>query len=192
MAKSPSLRHSGTVSGKGHVRAAVAWVFMALRVCVVVALAAALFVIVPVHGNGFARDWQWLLIFIAAMSQLVAMAIWVVRHARYAVVRSMEALLIIIALFLIFFARLYLSASEADPTAFSVPLDHVSAVYFTVATFTTVGYGDITPRSDAMRLAVTLQMLLNLILLSGVARLIFTAARRRPSAARGEAKSPSA
>ncbi|WP_109686950.1 potassium channel family protein [Branchiibius hedensis] len=179
------------MDGRVKARAAAAWLFMALRVCLVVLLAAALFVIVPVRGDGFATDWQWLLIFVAAMSQLIAMAVWVIRHARYAVVRSMEALLVIIAVFLVFFARLYLSGSEADPSAFSVRLDHVSAVYFTVATFTTVGYGDITPRTDAMRLAVTIQMLLNLILLSGVARLIFTAARRRPAASHAEVKSPS-
>ena len=179
----------GSVSGKDQARTAAAWIFMAVRVCVVVILAAALFVIVPVRGNGFARDWQWLLVFIAAMSQVIAMAVWIIQHARYAVVRSMEALLVIIAIFLIFFARLYLSASARDPAAFTEPLDHVSAFYFTVSTFATVGYGDITPRTDAMRLAVTLQMLLNLILLSGVARLIFTAARRRP--VHPEARTPS-
>ena len=151
---------------------------MGLRVLLVVVLASALFFVVPVRGYGLAEGWEWLLVFLVAMSLLIAIAVWLIRHSRYAVVRSMEALLVIIALYLVFFARLYLSASANDPAAFSEQLDHVKTIYFTVSTFATVGYGDITPRTDGVRLVATLQMLLNLILLSGVVRLIFTAARR--------------
>lgn len=179
----------GSVSRRERARAVVAWSFMALRVLVVVVLATVLFLSIPRHGNGFAGNGEWVAIFLAGLSLLIAMAVWLIQRSRYAVVRSMEALLIIIAIYLICFARFYLSASARDPLALSEPLDHMKALYFTVSTFATVGYGDITPNSDAMRLAATVQMLMNLALLSGVARLIFTAARRPGVAA--EATTPS-
>ena len=39
------------------------------------------------------------------------------------------------------------------------------ALYFTVTTFSTVGYGDITAASEAARLLVTVQMILDLLAL---------------------------
>ena len=55
-----------------------------------------------------------------------------------------------------------------------------------------MGFGDITPRTDAARLVVTAQMLLDLAIIGAVVRLIFNAARSRvapgagPSATTGE------
>jgi hypothetical protein len=42
-----------------------------------------------------------------------------------------------------------------------------------------VGFGDITPRTDAARLVVTSQMLLDLLIIGVVVRMIFTAAKSR-------------
>jgi voltage-gated potassium channel len=81
------------------------------------------------------------------------------------------------------FSFVYLSLSHANPNHFSEPLDHVRAVYFTVSVISTVGFGDIVPRTDAARLFVIVQMALDLILIVGIARsLVFAAkigARRR-------------
>ena len=53
------------------------------------------------------------------------------------------------------------------------------ALYFTITVFSTVGFGDITPRTDPARLVVAAQMLLNLVLIGAVVRLLFDAARNR-------------
>jgi hypothetical protein len=45
--------------------------------------------------------------------------------------------------------------------------------------FSTVGFGDITPRTDPARLVVSTQMLLDLAIIGVVVRMIFTAARSR-------------
>jgi voltage-gated potassium channel len=63
------------------------------------------------------------------------------------------------------------------------------ALYFTVTVFPTVGFGDITPTSDATRLLVTGRMLLNLVVLGATARLLFDAAKRGASM-RPERRSP--
>ena len=68
-------------------------------------------------------------------------------------------------------------AVARQPNQFSEPLDHVRALYFTVTVISTVGFGDIVPRTDAARLFVTAQMALDLVLIVGIARSIVFAAK---------------
>jgi hypothetical protein len=53
----------------------------------------------------------------------------------------------------------------------------MGALYFTVTVFSTVGFGDITAKTDGARALVSVQMILDLILIASVARLLVTAAR---------------
>ena len=80
-------------------------------------------------------------------------------------------------LFIVVFVWTYLTLSLSSPRAFGGELSHVSALYFTVTVFSTVGFGDITASPTRARLAVTVQMLLDLAVVAGVVRLIFGAAR---------------
>ena len=81
-----------------------------------------------------------------------------------------------IGVFLIIFATIYLAMAQAVATTFSEPLDKISALYFTITTLGTVGYGDITPVSPAAQVVVSVQMLVDLILLAVIAR-VFCAPR---------------
>ncbi len=93
--------------------------------------------------------------------------------------RAAVAMATVIPLFLVLFAWIYLTLSHADPTAFvGGSLSRSSALYFTVTVFSTVGFGDITPKSDPARLVVTVQMLADLAVLALVIRLIFGAVTR--------------
>jgi hypothetical protein len=92
--------------------------------------------------------------------------------------RAAVAMATIIPLFLIVFAWIYLTMAHSDPRAFGVPLSRGTALYFTITVFSTVGFGDITPKSDAARLVVSVQMLGDLAVLAVVIRLIFGAAQR--------------
>lgn len=47
---------------------------------------------------------------------------------------------------------------------FSERLTHVDALYFTLTTFSTVGFGDIHPMSQGARLAVSIQIVLDTLL----------------------------
>lgn len=106
--------------------------------------------------------------------------------------RAGVAMATVIPLFLVLFAWIYLTMSQADPTAFrGAPggLDRPSALYFAVTVFSTVGFGDITPYSDSARMVVTVQMLADLAVIAVVIRLIFGAVNRT-LASRGDPEDP--
>ena len=52
---------------------------------------------------------------------------------------------LVIPIFIVVFAWTYLTLARSDATGFSQPLTRISALYFTVTVFSTVGFGDITP-----------------------------------------------
>jgi len=97
--------------------------------------------------------------------------------------RAVEALGIVITIFLVGFSAIYLAMSNEAARNFTQPLDHTRALYFTITIFSTVGFGDITPRTDSARLVVAAQMLLDLAIIGVVVRLLFNAARSRISPA---------
>jgi voltage-gated potassium channel len=101
--------------------------------------------------------------------------------------RAAEALGIVIAVFLVGFAVIYLSMSHQSASTFTQQLDHTRALYLTISIFSTVGFGDITPRTDTARLVVSGQMLLDLVIIGAVVRLIINAARSRIRPADGSA-----
>lgn len=62
------------------------------------------------------------------------------------------------------FAWTYWILSFRDPVgAFTEPLSRLDAFYFALAIFTTTGFGDVAPTSDATRLAVSAQMAVDLV-----------------------------
>jgi voltage-gated potassium channel len=91
--------------------------------------------------------------------------------------RAVQALGGAIPLFLVVFASVYLSISLNSPPDFSEPLEHTGALYFVVTIFSTVGFGDITPKSDFARIIVSFQMLLDLVIIGVVVKLLVAAAR---------------
>ena len=118
----------------------------------------------------------------AVVALVAAVFLWQIRRittAKLPELRAVEALGIVIAVFLVGFSVIYLSMSHKSPSTFTQTLDQTRALYFTVSVFSTVGFGDITPRTDTGRLIVAAQMLLDLVVIGVVVRLIFSAARTR-------------
>jgi hypothetical protein len=72
---------------------------------------------------------------------------------------------------------LYLSLSEDSTSQFSEPLNHTNTLYLAITVFSTVGFGDITPQTDVARIATSIQMLLDLVVIGIVVRLLTTAAK---------------
>ena len=64
------------------------------------------------------------------------------------------------------------------PDTFSEPLNRTGALYFAVTVLSTVGFGDITPKTDPSRWLVMAQMIIDLGLIAGALRLLFRVARR--------------
>ncbi len=122
---------------------------------------------------------------------------WQVRAvlgSRYPGLRAIEALASAIPLFLLVFAVEYLRMADADGGAFSEPLSRTDALYFTVTVFSTVGFGDITPKTDLARVATMVQMLGDLLAVGLVLHFMLGAVKaglqRRAAASAGAADSP--
>jgi voltage-gated potassium channel len=133
--------------------------------------------VLPIGHESGARAIVRLFIDIALVG---AVLVWQMRRivrADLPEVRAMEALGIIAAFFLAIVSSLYLSMSHASPTTFTEPLDHTRALYLTITIFSTVGFGDITPKTDLARILVSIQMLLDLVIIGVVVRLLITVAR---------------
>ncbi len=128
-------------------------------------------------------------ILVGALALLAAAAGWQLRlvlKARYPGVRAAEALAATVPLFLLLFASAYFTMGRASAAGFSQHLTRTDALYFTVTTFTTVGYGDITAVSQAARLVVTAQMLLDLLALGLGIKLFVGAVRIARGAGAGD------
>ncbi len=93
--------------------------------------------------------------------------------------RAAEGLAVAVTLMVLLFATFYVTMSAWERTAFSEPLGRTGALYFTMTTLTTVGYGDISARTDAARIAVMLQMVFNVAVIGLAVRLILGTARQR-------------
>ena len=104
----------------------------------------------------------------ADIALIGAVFVWQIRRismAELPELRAIEALGIVIALFLVAFSGIYVAMSHESVATFTKPLDHTRALYFTITIFSTVGFGDITPRTDTARLVVSAQMLLDLAII---------------------------
>ncbi len=113
---------------------------------------------------------------------LASMSVYQVRaimRARYPGIRAIEALAVTAPLFLLLFAAIYALMAHADASNFNVyAFTRTDSLYFTITVFATVGFGDITATSQAARLIVTAQMILDLIVLGLGIRVFLGAVQR--------------
>ena len=104
---------------------------------------------------------------------------WTTLRSRYPLLRSVEAMATVIPLFLVVFSTTHYLINGLDPGSYSEPMTRFDALYFTMTTFATVGFGDITPVSVPARFVTLIQMIGGLILVGVVARVLISAARVR-------------
>ncbi|HEY5978492.1 MAG TPA: potassium channel family protein [Microlunatus sp.] len=162
---------------------------MVLRMTVSVSLLLGVYYAMPTARTREGSDLPWLVLDLCIFAILVGAQIPIIVRARYPILRAVEALGVLVPVYLVIFARIYLASSIGDPRAFSTDLDQTTALYFTVTVFATVGFGDIVAQSDRTMLLVTTQMLLNLAILGLMIRLL-TGAARRGVARRGQPTLP--
>jgi len=103
---------------------------------------------------------------------------WILR-SRFPGLRAVEALGTSLPLFLLLFAAAYVVIARLSASNFSEPLTRTDALYFTVTVFSTVGFGDITARTQAARLVVTGQMIADIVVFGLAAKAIVGAVRQR-------------
>jgi voltage-gated potassium channel len=110
---------------------------------------------------------------------LVALQVrWIIRSS-FPGLRAIEALATSVPLFLLLFASSYVVMAAMSASNFGGRLTHTDGLYFTVTVFSTVGFGDITAKTQAARLVVTGQMIADLVILGLAIKIILGAVSRR-------------
>jgi voltage-gated potassium channel len=147
-----------------------------LRGTGLLALTFLVYATLPVDGFDAADPsaaWVRLVAVVLAFLGLWGLQVRLVLSSRVPKVRAAEAVVVSLVSFLCLFALLHLSLATTDPSAFTEPLGRIDALYFTVTTFATVGFGDIVPVTRLARTLVMVQMLLSLGLLVMIAKVTF-------------------
>ena len=149
-----------------------------LRSIAIVAALFAFYSFVPLRG-----PWWWVGAAVGALS-LVALVPLTVHRLRAVntsdtpMLEAFEALVLLLTILMTGFAAVYYGMNHAHDQFRGIDT-RIDAVYFTVTTLSTVGYGDITAVSQTGRVAVTVQMLFDLAFLGIAVRVLSATARRR-------------
>lgn len=148
-----------------------------LRRLVTFVLVITVYFLSPFHDFAGART---LTFFLLGMALFVGALLWQlsrITRAEHPHLVALEAVGLAITLVLAVFAGVYILMSNDTPAAFSEVLTKTSSLYFTVTVLSTVGFGDIVPVTDAARLVITVQMIIDLVLLGVIARVLLGAAQ---------------
>jgi hypothetical protein len=161
----------------GAARRAIAW--SVLRAAGSIAALLAIYYLLPFDHIS---AWAGTTILVAGLIALIALATYQVRSilsAEFPALRAVEALATSVPLFLLLFAAAYVVMARLSASSFGQPLNHTDALYFAVTVFSTVGFGDITPKTGTARLVVTAQMISDLVILGLAIQVIVGAVKRR-------------
>jgi len=164
--------------------AAAGWRFFhlaVLRPLLTVTVLLCLYYLLPVDQGLHAWTVAAFACGLAVVVLLVVGEVRMILRSPFPALQGIQALALIVPLFLLLFADVYYILGQDRPGSFDTGLSRTDALYFTVTMFTTVGFGDIVPVSAAARILVTIQMVANLMVLSVALRLIVTAVRHRRS-----------
>jgi hypothetical protein len=152
----------------------------------------ALYYVLPLDRMSSAVAVTTLIIGLVLLVTLISFHVRAIIESQYPNLRAVEALAVSLPFFLLLFASTYLALSSISDGNFSEPLTHTDAMYFAMTVFSTVGFGDITAKSETARLVVTGQMAADLIVLGLGAKVILGAVTRsRQQQPKGAGGAPS-
>jgi voltage-gated potassium channel len=114
---------------------------------------------------------------IVVLAASIALQVRAILRSEFPTIRALEAAIVTLTVFIVAFATVYLAMSTAQPRSFTEPLNHVAALYLAVTMLSTVGFGDITAHTDSARVLVTVQMVLDIVLVATLAKLLLGVAR---------------
>lgn len=153
-------------------------IVVSTRATLTVVFLIALYYLLPLTTRPGGVALLGLLVGLAAITGLIVFQIRAIVRARYPGLRALETLALVIPGFLLSFSAGYFLASQTNPAVFSEPLTRSDALYFTITVFATVGFGDINPVAEPLRLVVAVQMLADLLFLGLVLQAVLNAVRR--------------
>jgi voltage-gated potassium channel len=150
----------------------------ALRSVLIAAVLVVLYYVLPLDRPWDSDTAVRLLIGLVVVAGVVVWGVRFIAGSRYPGVRAAEAVALVIPFFLLLFASTYFVLERNSAASFTQPLTRTDALYFTVTVFSTVGFGDITAKSEAARVVLIVQMLADLVLLGTVLRVLLGAVQR--------------
>ena len=137
-----------------------------------------IYYLLPLNRSSTAVAVTMLIIGLVILTSLLAYQVRAITRSPFPLLRGVEALAISIPLFLLLFAATYVVMATISASSFSQPLSRTDAIYFTVTVFATVGFGDITAKTEVARLVVTGQMIADLIAIGLGVRVLLSAVQR--------------
>jgi ion channel len=150
-----------------------------LRIVGSVTALVALYYLLPLDHSSAGGAITILFIGLAVFIALVALQVRSIIRSPFPGLRAIEGLATSVPLFLLLFASSYVVMAAMSAGNFGGRLTHTDGLYFTVTVFSTVGFGDITPKTQAARLVVTGQMIGDLVILGLAIKVIVGAVTRR-------------
>ncbi|MGB8650627.1 MAG: potassium channel family protein [Mycobacteriales bacterium] len=157
-------------SGRRHPAAATF-----LRAALTATSLVCLYFLVPISGTPDVGGGVLLVLGLVAFTLLLAWQIRSITLSASPRLRALEVVATAAPLFLLLFATSYFVMERQDTGEFSQALSRVDALYFAVTVFATVGFGDIVAQSQAARVAVTIQMIGDLVFIGLGLRLLLGA-----------------
>jgi voltage-gated potassium channel len=149
-----------------------------VRTVLIAAVLVVLYYVLPLDRPWDSDTAVRLLIGLLVVAAVVVWGVKIITGSRYPGVRAAEALALVLPAFLLLFASTYFVMERNSAASFTQPLTRTDALYFTVTVFTTVGFGDISAKSETARVVLMVQMLADLALLGAGVRVLFGAVQR--------------
>jgi hypothetical protein len=149
-----------------------------LRALGATAALVAVYYLLPLDRTSTGTAATILVIGLVALVALVVFQVRWIMRSRFPGLRAVEALATSLPLSLLLFSGTYVVMATASATNFGEKLTHTDGLYFAVTVFTTVGFGDITAKSEGARLLVTGQMAADLVVLGIGAKVVLGAVTR--------------
>jgi voltage-gated potassium channel len=149
-----------------------------VRAVLIAAVLVVLYYVLPLDRPWDSDTAVRLLIGLVIVAGVVVWGVKIITGSRYPGMRAAEALALLLPFFLLLFASTYFVMERNSAASFTEPMTRTDALYFTVTVFTTVGFGDISAKSETARVVLIVQMLADLALLGAGVRVLLGAVQR--------------
>lgn len=150
-----------------------------LRTASAVAVLLGVYFVLPLDGRGsVALRGLVVVVGLAVFGAVFVRQMRQIRDAQYPVLRAVEAIALVATLFVVVISSVHWAIDQATPGSYSEALSRLDSLYFTVTTLGTVGFGDITPTTEATRAVTTVQIVMGVALLGAGIRMMLGVAQR--------------
>ena len=148
-----------------------------LRAVATTAIVVLIYFLIPMDRSLSSATVIGLVLGLLALIAVIALQVHRIVRSEHPTLRAVEALALTIPLYVLLFATGYYLVSRANVATFGESLTRIDAMYFSATVVTTVGFGDITAKTQAARVLVTIQMMLDLVIIGLVVRLVVNAVK---------------